>query len=752
MGLPNVQENLIKTLWASRESAGRRFSDSKFFRRWFRLEGAGYFFLFRKNLKVTNIQFAELLALIRSHTRPKGRSGVFQDLQFLTAPEFRVALRELIESFPPPLDKKRCELIAKLYAPILERQVVIESLFGSCAVYVPPHLEIDLKTICAQSGYIHSCGRIVYVRNISKANKRDFVNAMRSYLEKHHPRGRPFFTVYAHEDFSKHDRGKQEYLRNGLEDVKVYVEKFYMDAKRLVDVLKEIQRTFRKRLTFRQHGITRNGDNQAEFPTDVEETEEALERRISTIWLLVDHSVGQELRHRGDDRYYICYEQQYMNDNAFYLFDENKPAWLAPTTIPHTLVSAMLNLAGLSRVASSKGPKTVLADPFVGAGTTWLEALKFGAANLQLRCSDQAPIANLLAADNLAFFSADIAELEKFLEVLDLKTLEHDLGAVAKLRKKPDILKAYRWAEKFVRNLERELRNQKKEGNFSSALTRDAIALLPTNIEDRLFFYLLLRSTLLNIAASKRVVGSEEKHEEKSIRNGRFLGFSEQAQKLTRQIELLKIVRTRESKPELPQQVSSRNQVPGFNLFTGRYSLAYSIRFSELKDLLDKAQSSTHAGTANWNLIREYDVMTPLPKDKRSRRGLTALDTHTLRPNSCDVIVTDPPYGFNTDEDPDSLASLYTEALHKMIKALKNNGQLVLCLLDRSHTGRRSPFFSHKELIIQQVLSIADRMGREVIIPAFAVPHQREIFRPPYYWESERALRRAILHFKFRTK
>jgi tRNA G10 N-methylase Trm11 len=130
------------------------------------------------------------------------------------------------------------------------------------------------------------------------------------------------------------------------------------------------------------------------------------------------------------------------------------------------------------------------------------------------------------------------------------------------------------------------------------------------------------------------------------------------------------------------------------------------------------------------------------------------LDESPLQARTCDVVITDPPYGFNTDDNPEELARLYSAVIERMISALKDEGQLVLCLLDRSHTGRRSPFFTHKELITQQVLSIAEQATpkREVIIPAYAVPQQRQIFRAPYYWESERALRRAILHFRIRDR
>src|SRR5688500_7759228 len=42
--------------------------ESEFFRDWYRNYGQAYFVVFRKNLRVTNIQYAELLALLRCHS------------------------------------------------------------------------------------------------------------------------------------------------------------------------------------------------------------------------------------------------------------------------------------------------------------------------------------------------------------------------------------------------------------------------------------------------------------------------------------------------------------------------------------------------------------------------------------------------------------------------------------------------------------------------------------------------------------
>jgi len=49
------------------------FDANNFFDQWFCRSGKAYYFLFRKNLSVTNIQFAELLALVRHHLTWNGK-------------------------------------------------------------------------------------------------------------------------------------------------------------------------------------------------------------------------------------------------------------------------------------------------------------------------------------------------------------------------------------------------------------------------------------------------------------------------------------------------------------------------------------------------------------------------------------------------------------------------------------------------------------------------------------------------------
>jgi len=325
-----------------------------------------------------------------------------------------------------------------------------------------------------------------------------------------------------------------------------------------------------------------------------------------------------------------------------------------------------------------------------------------------------------MTQDNLDFFCRSVQEL---------KNLKDDLAVVIKRLETPTpaevasaslrIWKDYKWAITFYDELVSDGRH------YSDAIEDDAkvAQLAQESSFRRLLFYLTLRT----MGRSSVAIGHKAQEWDHA--------YATQARHLAGQIALLSEVRDREEKATL-------SQVQGFNLFQGIYSISCSFGRAQLIEfctqLADRDSQPIRPFTIGvFNVLDDQDSVNS-----------------SLKRGSCDVIITDPPYGFNTDDDLDGLAMLYTKSIEKMITALKDDGQLVLCLLDRSHTGRRSPYFTHKELITQQVLSLAENAHpkREVITPAYAVPRQKELFRPPYYWESERALRRAILHFRIRTR
>jgi len=96
----------------------------------------------------------------------------------------------------------------------------------------------------------------------------------------------------------------------------------------------------------------------------------------------------------------------------------------------------------------------------------------------------------------------------------------------------------------------------------------------------------------------------------------------------------------------------------------------------------------------------------------------------------------------------EGLAELYSQALMVIVDAPKSGGQLVLCLPDQSYTGRAIPFFTHELFVQRQIQVIAERLGREVTKVPVEPRQPRASPEAPYYWESERALRRAILHLR----
>lgn len=118
--------------------------------------------------------------------------------------------------------------------------------------------------------------------------------------------------------------------------------------------------------------------------------------------------------------------------------------------------------------------------------------------------------------------------------------------------------------------------------------------------------------------------------------------------------------------------------------------------------------------------------------------------------NRYDVIIGDPPYGFNTLEETESLARLYRGFIESALVALRDGGDLILCLPERSHSGRYSPAFTHRELVIHELFLGAGKVGRDLIFPRDGVRGREELHGREYYWESPKALRRSVVHVQVR--
>ena len=393
-----------------------------FFNLWFMEEGKHYTFIFKQSLRITNIQYKELLALLQrfSYNSGNNKNNNKNQFVFLSTKEFMNKIESLIECFiddgellgfkkgDPLYDKKletKLKRLDKTYKNIFENIIVAEPYYASCAVYLPHNIEIELEQICFYSGYIHSCGSTVFIRNITKANKEAFFDRLKIFMrcyKKQKRNGKINLMIYSHEDFIPFDRrgSSNDFLKNGLDNIKFYVEKFYMQKKTLFEVLESIK--------------TENGlkDFLVVMPAGNYHDKKG-EPKESCLWLIVDSSIGENLQYPGKDKYYICYHQQYINENPFHIFDENKPGWIDHVTLPHTLTGAMLNI-GLSVFKSKESIKAI--DPFAGSGTTYLESIKH--KNIVFSGSDLSPLSNIVTKDNFRFFSMDMANLESINEFI----------------------------------------------------------------------------------------------------------------------------------------------------------------------------------------------------------------------------------------------------------------------------------------------------------------------------------------------
>lgn len=711
----DVIENIIKTFQyiydkeispqQSRRANDRSFQThgKQFLKHWFLKLGTPYHFIFKKNASVTNIQFGELLSLIVKYRTDKFVG--FGRLQFLSSQEFSTIISDIMGAYiqkMPPSDSSASEFnkIAEQYWDIISNIIVFEPLFGSCAVLLPPGLSVDIASICGASGYIHSCGRSVLIRNMNKATPSDLEESLKPYMQTPKTSDRLYrkilFVPYCHEDFTPFDRSNASELRSGLDDIKIHLTKYYMGGEPLVRVLQDIEKKFNKTIIFPGPGDFSKADISFRQSQNID-----LDK---TLFLIIDRGIAPGTFSPSGKRYYICYEQQFINGNIFHRFDENKPAWIAHTTIPHTLMGAMINI---SWMYAKKTSQFRVADPFVGSGTTYIELLKF--KNVKFHGSDLSPFANLLTMDNIEICSLKTKGLERL--AAQLKEIEDHLGA-SSASCSHQVDREYKQAEALARTV--------MEGNWEPILDRpamDKLEKIPTL--GRIVFYTFLKAGVRHAGEIKRLAPAS-----KDINSIRTVLGDALRRELSQVIkEMHHLIDDRSMYERYPSKgLPKDNIVQG----QGLYSRTCFVDFSHYQQLAAKRRRADQNETISCK-----DASLPWKK------------------NAYDLIVADPPYGFNTVEDNEKLAKLYRKMIPNMLNALTDGGQIVLALPEISRTGKNIPFFSHKKMVIHQIVVEARALKMDVLVTGHA-GGRPEVARPPYYWESERALRRSILHFRFR--
>ena len=221
------------------EETPSSLSANKFFTHWFLENSQPYYFLFSQNFRVTNLQGAEFLALARMHSRCAEITNESLIVpEFVRSSVFKDGLADLVAqiSAPATLDSQR---FRKRIWSYVRNKVVVDFYYGSVGLFRPSHIDFDLGDMCGESGYIHSCGKLVLLRNAAKLNESGIRSRFDRYLAAN-PDGRVFLIPYCHEDFSGKDRHAQ-FLSRGLDEVKLYLTKSSVGSTSLMETLEKLR-------------------------------------------------------------------------------------------------------------------------------------------------------------------------------------------------------------------------------------------------------------------------------------------------------------------------------------------------------------------------------------------------------------------------------------------------------------------------------------------------------------------------------
>jgi hypothetical protein len=675
-----------------------------FFRTWIQMHGHAYFFLFRKNLRITNIQFAELLALIRCQLTTKTRKHI----HFYEWSDFIKEVQRLIETVLEGGELKELEgeRFKQIYSEHLADTVVIDPLYGSCGVYVPSNLELDLKGVCAQSGYIQAAGPLVLLQPVDHYTKTALEQHLEMHLNKSRKKQRRPFVIYSHEDFPAKNLRQANDQQDGLGELKIHLNKFYIGSERLTSILDALA-SINKLRVFKPGEGKYSGQGSLRKLIRSE-----IKGCSSVLWLLIDHGIDLTGRagvriHPSESRYFVCYEQTITNRNPFHIFDEEKPGWEAPVTIPPTLAGAMINIAR----PHLRREKLSAYDPFCGSGTFLFEGIKF--PDIDFCGSDLSEIACLITQDNFdIIIKKSCAEIEQLCS--ELQECQNT-----------DVI----WdVKKFI-----ESKCVKRDEDSEIIISKRAVKdLRGRGILFRLLFYSWLRVYMEYISEP---AGNPEAATD--INNQGGSDHSQQKRKREYRYESMKT-----------KGYQKNRLCDAINNLRTRLDELRKLRFNEERgDATEMREFRCFLDDVDYSKV--VTLSSSYLKEKRlAVKSGGKWDISKLKENTKhDLVVTDPPYGINMPVR--DLHEIYQKALQRMIQVLRRDGQLVFCVPMRSRTGRRIPYFIHPRFVIRLVLSAAAKENREVIGQMSPVPGSfGEMIRPPYYWEAPKSLRRAILQFR----
>ena len=300
------------------------------------IEAFSYIFMFSWSFKRTDIQYGELVNLIKKYVDTKNKD-VEPDIQTYKD-DFKIDNNE--NYFNPPKKTK-----------IKRGKIFIQKFGQSCIVW--SSYKLDLKGIIDDSGYIYSCGKLVYSSIWDLANEDDIVLALTNYISQSKDRKYNLCFLTKNKNNSS-DREKE------------FVGKSFLDKQ--LDLQIDEERYFLGRQLFTQSKHFIKGKikdeinvvkdcNKADIMAYKDNRLSIRDGKYESIW---------EQR----KMYFIIFHLLHIKKNPLHELDENKPYNKGSYTTPAKLMRAMLNLASVKET-------DIVLDPFSYTGTLALEMVDF---------------------------------------------------------------------------------------------------------------------------------------------------------------------------------------------------------------------------------------------------------------------------------------------------------------------------------------------------------------------------------------
>ncbi len=664
-----------------------RRSKGDLFESWYKDYGAVYQFIYRCNFSITDIQYRELAELLRMHclSRDMGKKV------FLAT---RQQMEEFLWEFQGELFSGKnsgfSQEIRKVCLKKIAHTIVIDNYYTSSIVYIPETITADIEAIVYEGGYIYSCGEYVFRGKIDGTCYAEVEEAWTRYTRNKNLNFR--LEIYDSRKYSAADKGyEDDFKNNGISSLQLDPEHFYLQEMSLMEAMKRL-----------------NDRNMYQNSKE-------------TAWIFRDRAISEKEREVEQGYYFITWPLV-LNKNVSYLFDTDHPAW-NNTLIPHTFVSAMLNIGR----GTCKGRDIKVLDPMVGSGTMAVEAAKY--PEMIFSGSDIASDSCEMVNYNMQFFAMDDLSGEqlaqiiwKLLKVMYTDETEKLFNIISdqqkeRLRKLNSSIDVSR--EKIISDITYSVKNfldknidifledaseydeQRRKALKSAELSKEKVFYVD-------FFVFVFRKASLRHCRTDISRMNRETLKKAAFREITGLLF--------RSLDMLDILKQMDSNCLSRKDGKVIFKMNGINCVGVDYGRVYK------NHAIQRIQSGE-------------DLRISLKK---------------YQTEQVDLIITDPPYGYNTEEQDEALYELYRDLAEESVKVVKPGGTIIMCLAARMHQGKRLPGFIKRDFVLGMFREAAARNGREIIDSDEEIRGMGELYDFPFFWESKKVLRREILKLQFR--